>query len=110
MSRRRESIESRFRENLVDELWRYGQELELLKLENKRNSRERNQQYFILIDELIWLSENIPLSAEELSDGDLDRQLADLAARCRSEALRSVCLPDLRQIVRKAAARETVER
>lgn len=105
---RRETNESRFRENLVDGLWRYGQHLELLKLENKRNTRDRNQMYFILIDELIWLSENLPVPDDKLTDDALDSQLADLLARCRNEQLRCVPLPDLRQIVREAADKVAV--
>jgi|GEM_PF-6352149 len=100
---RRATKESRYRENLVDALWRYAHQIEVAKPGSKYASRrERNNQHYTMIDELLWLADYFPVPGEETTDSQLEYEIADLLARCRSESMRAMPLSDYVQIVRGA--------
>ncbi len=104
MAARRASKESVYRENLIDALWRYAHQIEVAKPGSKHASRrERNNQHYTLIDELLWLADYFPYPKEDMTDAAIEREVADLLARCRSDQMRTMPLSDYVQLIRRAS-------
>lgn len=106
MHKRRETAETRFRENLVEGLWRYGQAHGLLRPVRPTNSeldrRFEEFDYFLVVDELLWLVDCVPTPTEDRPDEDLKGSVSELLGKCQTEQVGGLPPEDLLELIRDA--------
>jgi hypothetical protein len=107
MAKNRENQESRYRANLIAGLWTYAQGIGLLQPAHPQTADRRLPyrfvDYFLLVDELILLSERLPLPDQDATDEPLLAEISGQLAHCRTEQLQELPPAELLAIVREAA-------
>lgn len=107
MAKNRENHESRYRANLIAGLWTYAQGIGLLQPAHPQTADRRLPyrfvDYFLLVDELILLSERMPIPEHDDTDERLLAEISGQLANCKTEQLQDLPPAELLVIVKEAA-------